>query len=231
MSKKNFSDNEFVQIPISIENNINFTRNAIINITALSNNPSSNEVIHTEEKNFKPYEKHIIDISRPFAIGVWKVITEIQYNNTVETYEFPFRVQSIQDLTEIDQANSPRKTAEYTYAIVFISIVTTTSSIIFAYFTLRQQRKGMESTLMEMKAQTQNASKSIKIAVDSLKLSQKQMILQNRPLVFRYPEDKIIDEVDMDNSRFGTPTVESYNDKSESCNIPFILQIMENYLL
>lgn len=75
----------------------------------------------------------------------------------------------------------------------------------------------MDYTLKEMKTQTQNIGKSIRISADSLKLSQKQMILQYRPLVFRIPEDKAYDEVDLEDSKhlhIGTPRVDSYDNKN-----------------
>lgn len=210
--KKIFSENEFINMTISIKNNLNSTTNAIINITTSSNEISKNEIIHVENRNFKPFEKYNINISKPFPMGQWDVNTEIQHNDILLAKDtFHLIINSVQEINEEIQALSAKKTADLTSQIVFISMITAISSILFAVFTLRQQKKGIDSTLKEMKIQTENTSKSIQITSDSLRLSQKQMILQYRPLVFRNPEDRLYDEVDLKESNqlyIPTPRVE-----------------------
>lgn len=79
----------------------------------------------------------------------------------------------------------------------------------------------MYSTLKEMQKQNENASKSIQIASDSLRLSQNQMILQNRPLVFRIPENRTWDEVDLaksDSSVVGIAGIGDNNNHKRKLN-------------
>jgi hypothetical protein len=104
---------------ISIKNNLNSTTNAIINITTSSNEISKNEIIHVENRNFKPFEKYNINISRPFPMGQWDVNTEIQHNDILLAKDiFHLIINSVQEINEEIQALSAKKTADLTSLIV-----------------------------------------------------------------------------------------------------------------
>lgn len=53
--------------------------------------------------------------------------------------EIPFLIESIKDINERTQAESAKKTADYTLLLVIISLITMTFSILFARSTLIQK--------------------------------------------------------------------------------------------